>query len=136
MDAGLKAGTSTTAAGSNDAAGGEGEGEGGGLSNDERATLGSTASGTSQPAPAANAVTHTSAQSQPLSPTLALQQLLGSSRQSAGQGGSSLSAPGVDAAMQSLLPALELKLADDLEDSLASDGDRSTAATDEIVGQL
>ncbi len=67
-----------------------------------------------------------------LSPSQAIRQLLGSARHdSAGA-----KADAVDLAMQSVLPSLELKLADDLQDALAGGGQLSAAATDAIVAQL
>lgn len=144
--AGLKAGTSTAAASNSSsssaaAASGEGEGEGSVVTTAGQSRVGLTSTPSGQPPLVENAAAGTLANgapatSQPLSPALALQQLLGSSRNAATAAGTSLSGPGVDAAMQSLLPALELKLADDLQDSLASGGQQSALATDTIVEQL
>lgn len=72
----------------------------------------------------------------PLSPSQAIRELLGSSRNAAASNFAPMSSQAIDAAMQSVLPALELKLADDLQDSLASGGQLSAAATDQIVEQL
>lgn len=73
---------------------------------------------------------------QQLSPSQAIRQLLGSARHTAESEVSLSKADAVDAAMESVLPALELKLADDLQDALASGGQLSAAATDEIVAGL
>ena len=58
----------------------------------------------------------------PLSPSQAIRQLLGSTPRLAASGDSTLSPAAVDEAMQSLLPALQLQLSDELSETLAGRG--------------
>lgn len=71
-----------------------------------------------------------------LSPSQAIQRLLGSATASRVAAANALSASAVDQAMESVLPALQLRLSDSLQDALAADGEASAMATDQAVSQL
>jgi cyclophilin family peptidyl-prolyl cis-trans isomerase len=72
----------------------------------------------------------------PQSPSQAIRQLLGSASRASLNAASAMQAEAVDVAMQSVLPSLELKLSDELQDTIAHSGQLSSAATDAIVAQL
>jgi large repetitive protein len=72
----------------------------------------------------------------PLSPAQAIRQVLGSAPRASFDASTALAAEAVDVAMQSVLPSLELKLSDELQDTIANSGQLSSEATDAIVAQL
>ncbi len=74
-------------------------------------------------------------------PTQAIRRLLGSTSPSASvvasdQPVGAMSPQAIDAAMQSVLPALRRQLSSDLQDTLASGGQDSIAATDQLLSEL
>lgn len=69
----------------------------------------------------------------PLSPTEALRRLLGSSTEARQ---AELASEAVDAAMESVLPKLEVQLSDSLQDSLTADTNESLEVNDKIVAGL